>query len=100
MVDKGLTHKPKALRNPTLDCYTPAEEESYTVKNVSLLQHNNVSLLGQVSKIVSILLTLRNALDSWSQLVVQPHIVCSGTLLKMCRYYSTTMCHYWDKSVK
>ncbi len=23
-----------------------------------------------------------------------------GTLLKMCRYYSTTMCHYWHMSVK
>ncbi len=22
------------------------------------------------------------------------------TLLKMVRYYSTTMCHYWDMSVK
>ncbi len=29
----------------------------YTVKNGSLLQHNNVSLLGYVSKIVSILLS-------------------------------------------
>ncbi len=23
-----------------------------------------------------------------------------GTLLKMGRYYNTTMCHYWDMSVK
>ncbi len=30
---------------------------TYTVKNGSLLQHNNVLLLGHVSKIVSILLS-------------------------------------------
>ncbi len=26
--------------------------------------------------------------------------VTSTTLLKICRYYSTTMCYYWDMSVK
>ncbi len=25
---------------------------------------------------------------------------CGSTLLKMGRYYNTTLCHYWDMSVK